>query len=144
MPSFDRRSKRQRENDDPVARYLGGVQGEVMDIFWEREGATVREIVDELNKRRARRKKDQLAYTTVLTLVSRLWGRELLAREPEGRGFRYRAAKTREQLLGELSDQLIDRLLDDFGEIAVARLGTRLDQLDVTRARKLKGARRKT
>jgi predicted transcriptional regulator len=144
MPSFDRRSKRQRENDDPVARYLGGVQGEVMDIFWEREGATVREIVDELNKRRARRKKDQLAYTTVLTLVSRLWGRELLAREPEGRGFRYRAAKTREQLLGELSDQLIDRLLDDFGEIAVARLGTRLDQLDATRARKLKGARRKT
>ena len=52
--------------------------------------------------------------------------------------------KTREQLLGELSDQLIDRLLDDFGEIAVARLGTRLDQLDATRARKLKGARRKT
>ena len=41
MPSFDRRSKRQRENDDPVARYLGSVQGEVMGIFWKRESATV-------------------------------------------------------------------------------------------------------
>ncbi len=143
MPSLDRRSKRQRENDDPVARYLGSLQGEVMDIFWKRDSATVREIVDELNGRRTKRKKDALAYTTVLTLVSRLWGRELLAREPEGRGFRYRAAKTREQLLGALSDELIDRLLDDFGEIAIARLGTRLEQLDATRAGKLKGARRK-
>ena len=40
-------------------------------------------VFDELNKRRARRKRDQLAYTTVLTLISRLWARELLAREPE-------------------------------------------------------------
>ena len=143
MPSFDRRSKRQRESDDPVARYLGGLQAEVMDIFWERESATVREVVDALNKRRVRRRKDELAYTTVLTLVSRLWARELLAREPEGRGFRYRAATTREQLLGKLSDQLIDRLFADFGEIAVARLGTRLDQLDATRAQKLKRVRRK-
>lgn len=144
MPSFDRRSKRQRESDDPVARYLGGLQAEVMGIFWDRESATVREVVDELNKRRTKRRKDTFAYTTVLTLVSRLWTRDLLARKPEGRGFRYRAAQTREQLLGELSDQLIDRLLDDFGEIAVARLGTRLEKLDATRAQKLKQARRKT
>jgi predicted transcriptional regulator len=143
MPSFDRRSKRQRESADPVARYLGGLQAEVMEIFWKRESATVREVVDELNKRRTRRKKEELAYTTVLTLVSRLWARQLLAREPEGRGFRYRAARTREQLLGELSDQLIDRLFADFGEIAVARLGARLDNLDATRAQKLKRARGK-
>lgn len=144
MPNFDRRPQRQRKNDDPVARYLGSLQGEVMNIFWRRGSATVREVVEELNRRRTKRKKDELAYTTVLTLVSRLWGRELLARQPEGRGFRYRAAKTREQLLGELSDELIDRLLDDFGEIAVARLGTRLDELDATRAGKLKKARGKT
>jgi predicted transcriptional regulator len=143
MPSFDRRSKRQRESDDPVARYLGGLQAEVIGIFWERDSATVREIVDELNKRRRKRRKDELAYTTVLTLVSRLWARELLTREPEGRGFRYRAASTREQLLGELSDQLIDRLFADFGEIAVARLGARLDTLDAPRAQKLKRARGK-
>lgn len=143
VPSFDRRSKRQRESDDPIARYLGGLQAEVMGIFWERDGATVREVVDELNKRRRRRRKDEFAYTTVLTLISRLYARELLAREPEGRGFRYQAAKTREQLLGELSDLLIDRLFGDFGEIAVARLGARLDKLDPARAQKLKRARGK-
>ena len=143
MTSFDRRSHRQRASDDPIARYLGELQAEVMGIFWERAGATVREVVEELNKRRRRRRKDEFAYTTVLTLVSRLWGRGLLARKPDGRGFRYRAAKTRDGLLGELSDELIDQLLDDFGEIAVARLGERLNGLDPKRAAKLRRARAK-
>ena len=143
MPSFDRRPRRQRASDDPIARYLGELQTEVMGIFWERDSATVREVVEELNKRRRKRRKHEFAYTTVLTLVSRLWGRDLLAREPEGRGFRYEAAKTRDELLGELSDELIDRLLDDFGDIAVARLGERLDDLDPKRAARLKRTRAK-
>jgi predicted transcriptional regulator len=134
MPSFDRRSRRQRESDDPIARYLGEVQAEVMSIFWRRESATVREALDDLNGRR--RKK--LAYTTVLTIVSRLWQRGFLEREPEGRGFRYRAARSRDALLAELSDELIDRLLTDFGDVAVARLGERLDGLDAARLRKLR------
>src|SRR5713101_5308695 len=106
MPSFDRRTRRQRASDDPIARYFGELQAEVMSILWDRESATVREVVEELNKRRRKRRKDEFAYTTVLTLVSRLWGRDLLAREPEGRGFRYHAAKTRNELLGDLSDGL--------------------------------------
>lgn len=133
----DRRSKHQRESADAVARYLGELQAEVMAIFWERGSATVREVVDELNQHR------RLAYTTVLTLVSRLWSRGLLAREREGRGFRYRPTKTREEFLAELSDELIDRLFDDFGEIAVARVGERLEQLDAKRLERLRRARKK-
>lgn len=136
VANLDRRSTRQRENTDPVARYLGELQAEVMAIFWRRDSATVREVVDELSKRR------RLAYTTVLTLVSRLWSRGLLTREAEGRGFRYRPAKTREEFLRQLSDELIDRLLSDFGEIGVARLGERLDELDLKRKRRLRQARK--
>jgi predicted transcriptional regulator len=134
---FDRRSRRQRESAEPVARYLGGLQAEVMEIFWRRGDATVREVVTELNERHT------LAYTTVLTLVSRLYSRGLLAREPEGRGDRYRAAKSREEFLGELSDELIDRLIADFGEIAVARLGERLEGLDPARLRRLEQERKR-
>jgi predicted transcriptional regulator len=138
VDGFDRRSKRQRRSADPVARYLGELQAEVMDIFWRRDDATVREVVTELNERH------DLAYTTVLTLVSRLWSRGLLAREPEGRGYRYRAAKSKEEFLGELSDELIDRLIADFGAIAVARLGERLDGLDASRRRRLERERKRT
>ena len=140
MTRFDRRPARQRESDDPVARYLGELQTEVMGIFWSRKSATVREAVELLNERRRRNK---LAYTTVLTLVTRLWQRDLLERKPEGRGFRYHAAKSRDAVIGELSEQLIDRLFEDFGEIAVARLGERLDKIDPGRVKKLRAARRK-
>ncbi|MGH3114782.1 MAG: BlaI/MecI/CopY family transcriptional regulator [Gaiellaceae bacterium] len=137
MGAFDRRSKRQRESADPVARYLGELQAEVMDVFWGRGDATVREVVTKLNERH------DLAYTTILTLVSRLWLRGLLARELEGRGFRYRAAKSREEFLAELSDELIDRLIADFGEIAVARLGERLEGLDPKRRQRLQQERKR-
>ena len=138
VDSVDRRSKRQRASSEPVARYLGELQAEVMEIFWRRDDATVREVVTELNEHH------NLAYTTVLTLVSRLWSRGLLAREPEGRGFRYRASKTKDAFLGELSDELIDRLIADFGEIAVARLGERLHGLDPKRLRRLQQERKRT
>lgn len=139
MPSFDRRPKQQRESRDPVARYLGDLQAAVMEILWRRESATVREVAAELNKKRKR----PFAYTTVLTLVSRLWSRGLLSREPEGRGFRYRAAKSRDEFLADLSDQLIDRLFADFGTIAVARIGERLNDLAATERAKLKQSKRR-
>ena len=109
-----------------------------MSIFWRRESATVREALDDLSERR----KKKLAYTTVLTIVTRLWQRGFLEREPEGRGYRYRAARSRDELLAELSDELIDRLLTDFGEVAVAQLGYRL-ALDPARLAKLRAARRR-
>lgn len=136
VPAFDRRSKRQRQSPDPVARYLGDLQAAVMEVIWRRGSATVREVADELNETRS------LAYTTVLTLVSRLFARELLAREPEGRGFRYRATKSRDEFLAQLSDELIDRLFTDFGAIGVARVGERLSQLN-ERERKRLGRGRK-
>ena len=139
MPNIDRRAKHQRTSSDSVARYLGELQAEVMQVFWERDSATVREVVDDLNKRRRRK----LAYTTVLTLVSRLFARGLLDREPEGRGFRYRPARSRDELLAELSDELIDRLLDDFGELAIARFDARVGKLDGDRKAKLRAARKR-
>jgi predicted transcriptional regulator len=140
MPNVDRRPVQQRESDDPVARYLGELQTEVMGIFWRRKSATVREALELLNEHRRRKK---LAYTTVLTLITRLWQRGMLAREPEGRGFRYQAAKSRDTVIGELSEQLIDRLFDDFGDVAVAQLGERLGELDPARLKKLQAARKR-
>ena len=119
-----------------MARYLGELQTKVMDVFWNHDSATVREALNAMNARR----RQKLAYTTVLTLVSRLWRRGLLNRTAEGRGYRYRAVWNRHDLLVQLSDELIDRLLDDFGDIAVARLGERLEHLDPTRFKKLKAA----
>ena len=143
IPS-DRRPKRQRMRRDPVARELGQGQADVMNVFWRRtSGLSVPELHAEINKGRARKKEQELAYTTVLTFVQRLHSRGLLEREPEGRGFRYWSTMSRDELLASWSDELIDRLLADYGEVAMARLGDRLESLDSARKQKLRAARQK-
>lgn len=79
-----------------------------MRVLWKRGSATVRELVEALNDGRGQK----LAYTTVPTFASRLRRRGLLVRDAEGRGYRYRPATTRDGLLADLSDELIDRLFD--------------------------------
>ena len=59
-----------------------------MELVWAAPGAvSVREIVDGLNKAR----REKLAYTTVMTVMSRLAEKGILTRAREGRGYRYEA-----------------------------------------------------
>jgi predicted transcriptional regulator len=130
----------QRSITDPIASELGAAQAEIMNVIWDKRGATVPEIHAAINKKR----KTGAAYTTVLTFVQRLYARNLLVREPEGRTFRYSATQTRDELIASWSDEMIDRLINDYGEIAIARLDDRLQTLDSERRAKLRAARRKT
>lgn len=139
MPPSDRRPANQRASTDPVAGELGAAQAEIMNVIWDTGGATVPEIHSAINEKR----QTDAAYTTVLTLVQRLYARNLLVREPAGRTFRYRAAQTRDELIATWSDEMIDRLIDDYGQIALARLDDRLQSLDPERRAKLRAARRK-
>lgn len=139
MPPRDRRSLRQRESKDPIASELGAAQAEIMHVIWAKQGATVPEIHAAINEQR----KTDAAYTTVLTFVQRLYARGLLEREPEGRTFRYKAVQSRDELIATWSDEMIDRLIDEYGQIAIARLDDRLQSLDAERRAKLRAARSK-
>ncbi|MDX6456202.1 MAG: hypothetical protein QOD48_2309 [Gaiellaceae bacterium] len=137
MPPSDRRRLSQRTSSDPIVSELGAAQAEIMDVIWSRRSATVPEIHAAINAKR----ETDAAYTTVLTFVQRLHARNLLQREPEGRTFRYRATQSRDELLATWSDEMIDRLIDDYGQIAIARLDSRLQSLDSERREKLRAAR---
>lgn len=137
MPPSDRRRLSQRTSSDPIVSELGAAQAEIMDVIWSRRSATVPEIHAAINAKR----ETDAAYTTVLTFVQRLHARNLLQREPEGRTFRYTATQSRDELLATWSDEMIDRLIDDYGQIAVARLDSRLQSLDSERREKLRAAR---
>jgi predicted transcriptional regulator len=108
-----------------------------MNVLWKRGSATVPELVETITKKR------DIAYTTVLTVVQRLHARGLLEREAEGRSFRYRPTRTREELLADWSDELIDRLLGDFGDVAVARLDERLRDVAPAARQRLRDAAEK-
>jgi predicted transcriptional regulator len=138
MPPSDRRRLSQRSAKDPIVSGLGVAQAEIMDVIWSRQSATVPEIHAAINAKRS----TDAAYTTVLTSVQRLHARDLLKREPEGRTFRYTATQSRDELLASWSDEMIDRLIADYGQIAIARLDSRLQSLDSERREKLRAARR--
>ena len=78
---------------------------EVLKSLWVKGPGTVRELNGRLRRRR-------WAYTTVLTLLSRLRDKGLVASDDGGMAHVFRAAITREGLLrrrlGELADQICE------------------------------------
>ncbi|MFD9129069.1 BlaI/MecI/CopY family transcriptional regulator [Kitasatospora sp. NPDC059571] len=68
-----------------MVRRLGELEAEIMDRLWSWDRpATVREVVDDLNRQRP------VAYTTVLTVADILHTKGLLSRHKEGRAWVYR------------------------------------------------------
>jgi predicted transcriptional regulator len=69
--------------------HLGPLEQRVLDYLWRRRSSvTVREAHAALG--------GELAYTTVMTTLDRLFKKGLLDRDPDGRAFRYAPRATRE------------------------------------------------
>lgn len=72
-----------------LARLLGPLGAEVMDVLWSAgQPLTVRAVLDWLNRGR----REPLAYTTVMTVLTRLAERGAAQRSPAGRGYVYEPA----------------------------------------------------
>ena len=130
VPSYRRYPRSDVDSGDPVATYLGIQQATAMSILWKRGSGTVREVLEQMP--------GTIAYTTVMTMLVRLHERGLLAREHEGRGYRYSPTKSRDEFLSELAGSLLGRLVADFGDAALARIVEAADELDAARAADLR------
>jgi BlaI family transcriptional regulator, penicillinase repressor len=82
---------------------LGPLEQRLMEALWERGTATVRELLKESGI--------ELAYTTVMTTLDRLFKKGLLTRQAEGRAFRYAPRCTREELQREIAEEAFRQLL---------------------------------
>lgn len=105
-----------------------------MEELWTRERATVRQIHDALNARSG----TERAYTTVMTVMSRLAAKGVVHRQREGRSDVYSAAMTRDAWVRARAAADVDELLDDFGDVALAHFAQRLDALDPQRREALR------
>ncbi len=83
---------------------LGPLEERLLESLWQNGNATVRELVDSACH--------DLAYTTVMTTLDRLFKKNLLLREAEGRAFRYTPRFTREELHREAAGEAFRQLLD--------------------------------
>src|SRR5713226_9604234 len=74
---------------------MGELEAEVMDVLWDRGGwLTPGEVHAALARR------GELAYTTVMTILVRLWQKGRLERERDGRAYAYRPTASREETAG--------------------------------------------
>ncbi len=83
---------------------LGPLEQRLLEDLWKRGTATVRELIAGPCS--------DLAYTTVMTTLDRLFKKKLLSREAEGRAFRYAPRFTREELHREVAGEAFRQLLD--------------------------------
>lgn len=87
----------ERCNTPIVAKQTGRLQrGEleslIMDVLWDRDQWLTPGDVHEITHRR-----HPLAYTTVMTIMARLWKKGMLDRRQEGRAFAYHPISTRDE-----------------------------------------------
>lgn len=87
---------------------------DVMRVLWQNGGSTVAEVRRELE--------DDLAYTTVLTVLRTLEEKGYVAHSEEGRLYRYHALAARESAERSAVSKLLRGLFDGSPELLLTQL----------------------
>lgn len=93
---------------------LGPLESEVMEAVWTRGDTTVRDVHETLALRR------DIAYTTVMTTMSRLAAKGLLIRDTSGLAHLYRAGLSRDEYAYSTVHSVVDWLVNSFPEPAIS------------------------
>ena len=78
----------------------------IMKVIWRLESATVRDVYEALRARRT------IAYTTVLTMMKVLEQKGYVKKTQAERAFVYRPARPRQQVIGAMVREFVDRVFD--------------------------------
>lgn len=105
-----------RPGGEGLEKMLGKLEAQVMQAVWDAPEAV---CVDDVREALATSGKEA-AYTTVMTTLSRLFTKGLLAREQRGKAYYYTARVSRRELTSSVTKQVIDGLLTTFAEPAMA------------------------
>jgi predicted transcriptional regulator len=78
----------------------------IMKVVWRMEKATVRDVYETLRQTR------HIAYTTVMTMMKILEEKGYLKKKAADRAHVYRPAKPRQQVVGAMVRDFLDRVFD--------------------------------
>ena len=89
---------------------------EIMKIVWECGRATVRDVYEEILKRR------KVAYTTVMTMMKILEQKKYLKKTMTDRAHVYRPAQPKGQVIGDMVRDFINRVFNGSAEPLLVHL----------------------
>ncbi|MGH8175623.1 MAG: BlaI/MecI/CopY family transcriptional regulator [Steroidobacter sp.] len=111
--------------------YFTDREADIMQVLWRRGPSTVAEVREGLP--------DELAYTTVLTMLRTLEQKEYVGHEEEGRTHRYFAAVDQESARKSALRHLAGKLFEGSSELLLTQLVSdqKLSKDQIGRIRKL-------
>lgn len=106
---------RVRSGKKGIAMRLHDLEAAVMEVVWTRRWVrfAVSDVLAALEKQR------EIAYTTVMTTLSRLHHKGLLERELEGRRYLYSPKLSREAFLESTAREVLDQAVGGRGAMAM-------------------------
>jgi predicted transcriptional regulator len=109
-----------RPGEEGARAALPDLEAEIMEIVWaaDTDELDVSEVQARLNEDEVR----DLAYTTVMTTMKRLFDKELLARRKEGRKYLYTPELSRSDFYAEVAIEVMKSLPDSGRQAAMSAL----------------------
>jgi predicted transcriptional regulator len=119
---------------EPMPPQLHELESEVMDEVWRQGETTVRAVLEALNARAAKER----AYTTIMTIMTRLDRKGMLTRRREGKADIYAPALSREDYQEARASAQVGALVDEYGDVALVHFARQMAKLDPGRREKLR------
>jgi predicted transcriptional regulator len=88
----------------------------IMKVVWRKDEATVRDVYEALQETRP------VAYTTVMTMMRILQEKGYLTKATNDRAHVYRPAKPRQQVIGGMVRDFLDRVFDGASDALLVHL----------------------
>ena len=126
---------RRRKRPSDASALLGSLEYAAMQALWNGAPASVKTVLARINDGRTRQA--ELAYTTVMTVLSRLHEKGLLDRAKAGRGYEYTPRFDEDQLVEHLGQQEVAELLDRYGTVALSQFAAALGEADPRTLRRI-------
>lgn|GEM_PF-767948 len=104
---------------------LSNLEQYVMNIVWERKECSVRDVLEELQKKR------KIAYSTAATILRRLEQKKLVVKNSNEMTFVYSPKISKESYSKGLTLSFLKKQVQSFGNIAMVSFVETIDELPI-------------
>jgi predicted transcriptional regulator len=102
---------------------LGELEQQIMDIVWEQKHCSARDVLTKLKQEK------KLAYTTVATILQRLFDKGLLIRKEDKSGYIYSPKLSKAKYSKNIVQSFLKNFINSFGDTAIASFADSIDKL---------------
>lgn len=114
--------------EDGLVKVLGPLETDIMQLVWREKCTTVKKVHKALQNER------DIAYTTVMTTMTRLAEKGVLTRRRDGLAYIYTPAVTKHDFETMMVRRVLDGLMDDYEEETITYILDYLAEHDPQRS----------